>query len=62
MSSREIADRLERIDHALGNFGDALVDLKRQQKELSDRIAFVMPTDGDVSREVDEFVRKALAA
>lgn len=59
MSNQELADR---IDASLGIFCEAILDMKREQQELAARIAFVMPTDGDIRREVDEFITRALAA
>jgi hypothetical protein len=61
-SNHDIAERLEKIDYALGIFCDALIDLKRQQQELAARISFIAPTQGDITREVEEFIDKSLAA
>jgi hypothetical protein len=46
----------------MGIFCDSMLELKQQQKELAARIAFVMPTEGDIAREVDDFITKSLAA
>jgi hypothetical protein len=59
VSNRELA---ERIDLAMRVFCDSLLDLRKQQEELVARIAFVMPTEGDIAREVDDFITKSLAA
>jgi hypothetical protein len=59
ISNRELADR---IDFALNTFCEAILDLKRQQHELAERIRFIAPTQSDVTREVQEFIDKSLAA
>ena len=58
ISNKELADR---IDHAVEVFCDAVLSLERQQKELAARIAYVHPTQSDVTREVEEFIDKSLA-
>lgn len=59
MSNQELA---ERIDYSLGIFGDAILELARTQEELAARIAFIAPTDSDITQEVEAFIAKSLAA
>lgn len=48
--------------YSLEVFASALLDLKHQQEELADRIAFIAPTESDIAHEVDQFISKSLAA
>ena len=59
MSNRELADR---VTFALDIFCEAIADLQKQQEELAARIAFAHPTEGDIRREVAEFIQNSLAA
>jgi len=59
LSNQELA---EHIDFSLGVFCEAILDLKRQQNELAERIRFIAPTESDITREVDQFIAKSLAA
>lgn len=61
-SSGSNRDLLEHINYSLGLLGDAVIALERQQKELADRIAFIAPTQSDITREVEAFIDKSLAA
>lgn len=59
LTNHELA---ERIDFAVGVLCDSLLELRKQQQELAARIAFVNPTESDITNEVQAFIDKALAA
>jgi hypothetical protein len=59
MSNSELA---EHIGFALECFADSILKLRRQQEDLAARIAWLYPTEGDISREVEHFIRNSLAA
>ena len=59
ISNKELADR---IDFSLQAFCEAIESLQRQQHELAERIRFIAPTQADVTREVEAFIDKSLAA
>jgi hypothetical protein len=58
MSNRELA---EHIDFALECFADSILKLRRQQEDLAARIAWLCPTEGDITREVESFIHSLAA-
>jgi hypothetical protein len=59
LSNQELA---EHVDFALHCFADTILKLERQQQQLAERIAFIAPTESDIRREVESFIRNSLAA
>jgi hypothetical protein len=57
-SNREL---FEHVDLALDCFEKSLQRLERQQKELTERIAFIAPTESDIRQEVESFINGSLA-
>jgi hypothetical protein len=58
MSNTQLA---RRIDNSLDMFADVLRDLVYTQKKLEARIAFILPCESDIAREVDDFIESATA-